>query len=101
MAVLRWIGAVAMCLSQDVLISVLYHMMAPVVREREFTDSQKGEGPLKRLVLEVCGVLKKKVGVETYSREAIKINTKLMERRMQRKNKRAQEVRCRFFFPFE
>ncbi|KAK6627164.1 hypothetical protein RUM44_009641 [Polyplax serrata] len=91
MAVFRWIGAVAMCTSKGTLRSVLYHLMAPVVREREFTDLQQDETPMKTLVTEVCTVLKKKVGVEVYAKEAVKIKTKLMERRMERKNKRAQE----------
>lgn len=83
-----------MCLNGPDLKPVLYHLMAPVVRERELMDMTMStvENPMKELVHEISKVLKKKVGHEEYSKEAVRITGKLMEKRAERKNKRAQEV---------
>ena len=92
MTVFNWLGAVAMCLPKSTLKSVLYHMMAPIIREREIVQQGGENHPMKSLVVEVCGIFKKKVGMETYSKEVIRINAKLAEKRTERKNKIAQEV---------
>ncbi|KAL0280213.1 UNVERIFIED_CONTAM: hypothetical protein PYX00_001577 [Menopon gallinae] len=89
--VLKWIGAVSVCFSKEELTEILYHLIAPVVRERDLLEGEHSEGPFKTLVTEVTQLLKKKVGFEEFTREAVKVQKRLLDRRTERRTQRAQE----------
>lgn len=103
-AIYKWIGATVTCLSRTELTStrpLLNNLMAPIVREREFIEANsEKEIPVKSIIKEISSLLRKKVTVEIYTEEAVKIQAKLNEKRAQRKIERAQTVSTFIIFVF-
>lgn len=90
--VLKWIGAITVCFSKEELMRVLYHLIAPVVRERDLLAGEHSQGPFKTLVTDLTQLIKKKVGIEEFTREAVKVQKRLLAKRTERRTQKAQEV---------
>lgn len=96
-AVFMWIGAVAVCLTKEELLPVLYNLAAPLVREQELAQGETAQTALASLANEVATKLKKKVGVDEYATCALKLQSQLFKKRAERKATQAQEVTTAIF----
>ncbi|KAJ8935872.1 hypothetical protein NQ318_019456 [Aromia moschata] len=86
--VFKWIAGVGTALEVDSILPVLHHMLAPLVREMITVEEKNA--PLRQLAKEVANLLKKKVGVEEYTKTLSKLQQTLSVKRAERKRARTQ-----------
>jgi U3 small nucleolar RNA-associated protein 20 len=86
--VFKWVAAVATVLDEETLLPILSHLLAPLVREMITTE--ESNAPLRQLSKEVGSLLKKKVGVETYTKTLSGLQQLLSVKRAERKRSRTQ-----------
>jgi U3 small nucleolar RNA-associated protein 20 len=79
---------VATVLDEETLLPILSHLLAPLVREMITTE--ESNAPLRQLSKEVGSLLKKKVGVETYTKTLSGLQQLLSVKRAERKRSRTQ-----------
>ncbi|KAK4873532.1 hypothetical protein RN001_015561 [Aquatica leii] len=87
-AVFKWIAAVATVLELPAVLSVLHHLLAPLVRELVTTD--ESNAPLRQLAKEVSTLLKNCVGIEVYTSTLAKVEQRVELKRSERKRERTQ-----------
>lgn len=86
--VFKWIAAVGTVLDVDIVIKVLPHILAPLVREMLTTDEKNAQ--LRQLGKEVAKLLKQKVGFDVYTDTLSKLQQNLSVKRAERKRTRTQ-----------
>ncbi|KAJ9589485.1 hypothetical protein L9F63_017302 [Diploptera punctata] len=88
MAVFKWIGAMVVDLGRQGLPTLAYQLLAPIARE--LINDNKSE--LFQLAKQVSDVIKKKLGMEAYTRHLSQLQNNLAARRADRKKRKAIEV---------
>jgi hypothetical protein len=91
-AVFKWIGAIVLDLGRDGLPPLAHQLLAPLSRELVRTDESDSGKELCQLAKEVSDLIKKKLGMEAYTRLLSRLQINLAARRADRKKLRAQEV---------
>lgn len=91
-AVFKWIGAIVLDLGREGLPPLAYQLLAPLARELVSSDESGTEKQLHQLAKQVSDLIKKKLGMEVYTRLLSRLQIKLATRRADRKKLRAQEV---------
>ncbi|KAL3285278.1 hypothetical protein HHI36_019388 [Cryptolaemus montrouzieri] len=86
--VFKWIAGVCTALKTETVLSILHHLMSPLVREMLTTE--ESNAPLRQLSKEVGNIIKKKVGLEKYTETLSKLQQTLSVRRAERKRSRNQ-----------
>ncbi|CAH0545672.1 unnamed protein product [Brassicogethes aeneus] len=86
--VFKWIAGVATALELDRLKPILHHLMAPLVREM-ITVEEKNS-PLRQLSKEVANLIKKRIGMEQYTKTLTQLQQSLSVKRAERKRVRTQ-----------
>lgn len=86
--VFKWIAGVVTALDIENIRPVVNHLLAPLVREMITTEEQNA--PLRQLAKEVANHLKKKLGIEEYTRILQKLQQNLTVKRAERKRGRTQ-----------
>ncbi|RZB39164.1 small subunit processome component 20 -like, partial [Asbolus verrucosus] len=86
--VFKWIAAVATVLDLENITPIFSHLLAPLVREMITTE--ESNAPLRQLSKEVANLLKKKVGVEEYTKALSNLQQILSAKRAERKRARTQ-----------
>jgi hypothetical protein len=91
-AVFKWTGAIVLDLGREGLPPVAYQLLAPLARELVSTDESDSAKQLHQLASQVSDLIKKKLGMEVYTRHLSHLQINLATRRADRKKLRAQEV---------
>jgi U3 small nucleolar RNA-associated protein 20 len=91
-AVFKWIGAIILDLGREGLPPLAYQLLAPLARELVSTDESDSGKQLHQLASQVSELVKKKLGMEVYTRHLSRLQINLATRRADRKKLRAQEV---------
>lgn len=86
--VFKWIAAITTVLEVDKILSILHHMMAPLVREMLMTGDKNAF--LRQLSKEVGSSIKKKIGLDVYTETLNKLQQTLSVKRAERKRTRNQ-----------
>lgn len=86
--VFKWIAGVGTALEEEAIRAVLYHLLAPLVREMATTE--ESNATLRQLAKQVANLLKKRVGMEDYSNLLSKLQQVLSVKRAERKRERNQ-----------
>lgn len=86
--VFKWIAGIGTVLDVQIVVKVLPHILAPLVRELVTTEEKNTE--LRRLSKEVANLLKQKVGLQLYTETLQKLQQNLSVKRAERKRTRTQ-----------
>ncbi|EFA12725.1 small subunit processome component 20 homolog [Tribolium castaneum] len=86
--VFKWIAAVVTVLDLDTITPIVTHLLAPLVRE--MVTVEESNAPLRHLAKEVGTLLKKRIGVETYTQTLSQLQQNLSVKRAERKRSRTQ-----------
>lgn len=86
--VFKWIGAIVAVLQADVIQPLVYHLLAPLVRE--MLSTEVSNAPLRQLAKEVGKMIKKRIGLEQYSDTLLKAQKHLSLKRTDRKREMNQ-----------
>ncbi|XP_045464607.1 small subunit processome component 20 homolog [Harmonia axyridis] len=86
--VFKWIAAITTVLEVDKILTILHHLMAPLVREMLMVGEKNTF--LRQLSKEVGNEIKKKVGLEIYTDTLNKLQQTLSVKRAERKRTRTQ-----------
>lgn len=86
--VFKWIAGVGTALDVEKVISVLPNLLAPLVREMITTE--ESNAPLRQLSKQVGNLLKKRVGIELYTKTLNESQQRLSVKRAERKRERTQ-----------
>ncbi|KAK3096539.1 hypothetical protein FSP39_001125 [Pinctada imbricata] len=90
-SVFKWVAAVSLDLGQELLPSVVKFMLPPI--QREINESNPNcDTDLKNLALEVLEILKKVLGVEMYTQYFTETQSRILNRKEERKRKRAVDM---------
>ncbi|KAF5285550.1 hypothetical protein FQA39_LY16615 [Lamprigera yunnana] len=87
-AVFKWIAAVTTVLQSEAILSVLHHLVAPLVRE--LRAAEEGDISTRQLAKEVGDLIKSRIGIETYTNTLAKIEQGVERKRSERKRERTQ-----------
>ncbi|XP_050316163.1 small subunit processome component 20 homolog [Anthonomus grandis grandis] len=86
--VFKWIAGVITAIDLNNLKPVMNHLLAPLVREMITTEEKNA--PLRQMAKEVANILKKKLGMEEYTRILQSLQQSLTVKRAERKRGRSQ-----------
>ncbi|XP_066256541.1 small subunit processome component 20 homolog [Euwallacea similis] len=86
--VFKWIAGVVTALDLEVYKPMLHHLLAPLVREMITTEEKNA--PLRQLAKEVSHHVKKRIGMEEYTKTLQRLQQNLTVKRAERKRERTQ-----------
>lgn len=86
--VFKWIGGIGTALNIDKIKAVLHHLLAPLIRE--LLTTEESNAPLRQLAKHVANLLKKRVGLETYTDIMSKVEHQISVKRAERKRTKRQ-----------
>lgn len=86
--VFKWIAGVVTALDVEKISPVLHHLLGPLVREMITTDEKNAA--LRQLAKEVSNIIKKKLGMEKYTKTLSKLEETISVKRAERKRARTQ-----------
>lgn len=89
-AVFNWIEGLSLLISKESLIKLTPYVLAPLVREMA-EDDITVDPEIRQLAIQIGNRIRKKIGVDEYNSQRIKIQTKLNIKRAERKRVIAQE----------
>ncbi|PSN56059.1 hypothetical protein C0J52_11812, partial [Blattella germanica] len=76
-AVFKWIGAMVVDLGREGLPPVAYQLLSPLARELNSNNESDSGKQLSQLARQVASLIKKKIGMETYTRHLSRLQTNL------------------------
>ena len=89
MAVFNWIEGLLVILDEDVLLKLIFHLLAPLIRELSL--ERNSHENLKQLSTKICTKIKLIIGREQYNKIINKIQTNINMKRAERRKLMAEE----------
>ncbi|XP_017786283.1 PREDICTED: small subunit processome component 20 homolog [Nicrophorus vespilloides] len=86
--IFKWIGGIVTVMDFEVYKPIMFHLMAPLVRE--LTTSSNNTVVLRRLAKDVAKIIKNRVGIDVYTEYFSQINQKLEIKKSTKKRQATQ-----------